>query len=388
MQKFIFLVFIAMAINLNAQNWVSVPLATAQHLNDIDFSTDSKGWIVGNEGTIFTYDGNTWQALLTDITQNLSAVYMIDADDVWIVGDSGLIVNYRGGEFIYYNGITTEYLSDIHMVDSMKGWITGDHATLLVFDGVTWKQDTIVDQGGFEVNDLYELDFIGDSLGMAVGHYGSILKYEGAWTNLTDQNTVHFSSVCIKDANHIMVGRYQGTPLDNWHDILSFTEGVLYSNPNTIAPVSCIDLVGDQGWAVSRAREILEYNGSDFTLNHWANQGLNGCKFLNDSLAWIVGDNGTLLKQENTSGIEDISQSRISRVYPNPVRTSINIDTGPYSLELAEVLSTDGRKIWESMQFDRNNGHYTLDLQSLRPGMYILRLTSGLNLYHCKIVKL
>jgi len=89
--------------SLNAQNqieWtdVSIPEASeASEWRDICFLDRLRGWVVGNEGTIYktTDAGVTWERERADTFENLNAVSMISNTTGWIAGDNGLILTYN-----------------------------------------------------------------------------------------------------------------------------------------------------------------------------------------------------------------------------------------------------------------------------------------------------
>jgi photosystem II stability/assembly factor-like uncharacterized protein len=72
-------------------------LPASQIWNDIFFIDSSTGWVVGELGQIYitTDGGESWENEESNVTADLNAIYMVRPDRGWIVGSDGIILSYN-----------------------------------------------------------------------------------------------------------------------------------------------------------------------------------------------------------------------------------------------------------------------------------------------------
>ncbi|MBK7852519.1 MAG: T9SS type A sorting domain-containing protein [Bacteroidetes bacterium] len=70
-------------------------------------------------------------------------------------------------------------------------------------------------------------------------------------------------------------------------------------------------------------------------------------------------------------------------VYPNPAVSNVYLRSNVLKYSL-EIFDTTGKLILSIVEFSDNN---TLNLEDLKPGTYIARITSGKNMKTARFVK-
>ena len=73
-------------------------------------------------------------------------------------------------------------------------------------------------------------------------------------------------------------------------------------------------------------------------------------------------------------GLENNSIETVVKIYPNPAQSIINIDSKNYLINSFEIFDLNGRKM--RTQNDINTNRFTIDVEILLPGIYILKLKS------------
>ncbi len=283
--------------NIDSPPWVKEELYTSTNLNDVFFLNEDYGWIVGDNGTIFKYYEQRWHFTEPDVSDNLRAVHIVDYDNTWVIGDNGTILNYRADTFIRYNSPITVKLIDIHMLDSITGWIVGGKGTILEYYNDEW-----VDIGFPNIRKLSifltQIDFYNDSNGIIVGDAQTIIRFRNGWQDVSPpENTQMYRSVCMVDTNVFFIGSFFAAAGDYCIGISYFPGDInLYSKSGTANHITSIKVRNNSGWAVGRTGDILKYDCSTFDFYKTIDSPLNSMFLVNDTLGWIVGGAGTLLK--------------------------------------------------------------------------------------------
>ncbi|MEZ5425647.1 MAG: YCF48-related protein [Pyrinomonadaceae bacterium] len=160
------------------KSWSRIIVPFKDELYHLDFVNSSRGWIVGDMGTVLaTVDGGmNWQLQKTGTDKALYNVDFRDSNDGFAVGGKGTILRTEnGGET--WELVKTSFPETFLRVDfasDKEGWIVGHKGTILRTSdkGKTWiKQESKTDKS------LYGL-YMTKKYGWAVGARGTILKYE------------------------------------------------------------------------------------------------------------------------------------------------------------------------------------------------------------------
>lgn len=144
------------------------------------FVSQDDGWIgagKGNTGTIFHYNGNSWQLIYETTSGPVRSVHFSSPDDGWAVSEDS-VFHFNGTSWI---GIwepppTILYLVDIFSSSPNSVWVLGRGSSsqyFLHFDGISWSLDSVPTP--FFLNSIFFTDY---STGWAVGDAGTIYKIE------------------------------------------------------------------------------------------------------------------------------------------------------------------------------------------------------------------
>ena len=160
------------------ETWTRITVPLKNELYHLEFSSSSRGWIVGDMGTILmTNDGGlNWQAQNSGTKKAIYNVDFRDSSDGFAVGGGGTILRTEnGGET--WETVKTSFANTflrVSFANDKEGWIVGHGGTVLRSSdkGKTWvKQESKTDKS------LYGL-FMSKKYGWAVGASGTILKYD------------------------------------------------------------------------------------------------------------------------------------------------------------------------------------------------------------------
>ena len=103
---------------------------------------------------------------------------------------------------------------------------------------------------------------------------------------------------------------------------------------------------------------------------------------------YVVGDNGTILKTTNGGGVginQSFSSSSTIKIYPIPTRDLLNVEIEAISgFATISIYKTNGQLVLEKMNISTKN---RIDLRSLSPAVYFIKLTDEQNVYVRKIIK-
>jgi photosystem II stability/assembly factor-like uncharacterized protein len=160
------------------ETWQRVNVPSKVELYHLDFDGNSRGWIVGDKGTILssTDEGRTWSKQDSGTSASLYNVDFRDSKEGYIVGKSGTILRTENGG-LHWSQVqvpSKESVMRVDFADDKNGWAVGYSGSILrSFDkGKSWiKQDSPVRTR------LYGL-FMDKKYGWAVGEKGTILQYK------------------------------------------------------------------------------------------------------------------------------------------------------------------------------------------------------------------
>ncbi len=355
------------------------------YLEEVCFSDDMNGWIVGQCNTILhtTDGGATWIAQSTE-NITLSSIFCLDSNTLWIAGNeyydtTKAIIYYttNGGDtwIKQQTGLATGFW-DVFFSNADTGTAvaggcvgcvpmdtTGSFIMRTTNGGETWT----VQEHYEDLTGLYGVFFTNDSTGIVVGTGGTILR------------TTNGGETWIEQTN------------ETWPELWN----VFFINADT-------GFVVGGNWSAHNEGIILRTTDGGTT---WTEQTiptempLNKVFFINDSTGTAVGNNGTILRTTNggetwteyiwpVSNIEEIREP-ITRIYPNPTNNVLNIEisnAGYQGLEI-EILTITGKLIYQK-EYRNINAHFVeqLDLSGYTKGIYLVKVRQSNSVYVGKIV--
>ena len=97
--------------------------------------------------------------------------------DLWAVGDDGLIWHKPSdgswSENVAPDAITSDDLYAVYPVSKNRVWAVGQNGVILEYNGYEWTEHS--ESGNF--NDLYDLSFVDENLGWAVGEDREVARW-------------------------------------------------------------------------------------------------------------------------------------------------------------------------------------------------------------------
>lgn len=115
---------------------------------------DEKGvFIVGDDGVILDFDGQTWQRQTAPVPVPIHALWGRTRNDLWAVGWMGLVLHHDGESWIHVRGCEVDEAGKYSSVplntplfavtglEDGRAWAVGDRGTILHFDGEGWTHE-------------------------------------------------------------------------------------------------------------------------------------------------------------------------------------------------------------------------------------------------------
>lgn len=305
--------------------WTAVNIGTTENLRGSAFKTAANGYVVGENSTIFKYDGNTWTQETTPSVDHINGIAFSD-DDVIAVGNNGLILRSVTG-----NG--------------------------------TWTQISAPYN-----SDLNAVTFNSNLTGIAAGQYGRIIRSSDGgqtWSPVLPAAYTWFKSVEMNVDSAWAVGT-------NGIIYESMDEGLTWVRNGIGTPNNLNNIV----FYGSEQRSILQANNPDYIFERAQapNRG------------YIVGNQGTarLFGEpivDTTNAVNNIFNFNVLfQVYPNPASDRINISSElkNQSHVIISVKDVFGRAI-QNISIPAGAGVFKkqLDISKLSNGYYFIDITLG-----------
>lgn len=370
-----------------------------------------------------------WVYQVSNTTQHLNGVYMIDAQTGWICGDAGtLLRTTNGGQNWVQVNVTVNDLNSIAFFDDNTGIAAGDNGTIIRTTnmGQSWA---VMSSGTSEQFRKVAVDAFGNFF--AAGDNGLFavsadngatwqVKSSGTLTRLRsitasgsgnvwvagDDGTIRFSS----NSGDTWTAQSSGILNDDLHDI-QFVNGLtgfaagsssnfIFTSDGGQTWVSRNSGIffgmngiyfqnSNVGWGVSIAGTIFFTTDAGLS---WTSQPcgsaftLREAHFIHQGKGWTVGDNGTVVMYDNpTIPVELVSFTHF--VSGNDVNltwtTATENNNRGFEIERATIPSSGGsaqQLLWEKIGFLEGRGttteptNYLFEDQGLRQGAYNYRI--------------
>lgn len=319
----------------NAQSkWTVLPPVTDACLYGVDFLDQNNGVVVGEHGSILitSDEGVNWRKLNAGISGCLNSVCYIDLERIMAVGNDGLILSTKDGGYtweILKTEVNAETdLLSIEMTPTGQGIIGGSSQTLLTTKdyGDTWLMISKNGKGRF--NSVKILD---EATAYVFGNnsrnnhvIGKITDFENLTISHEYQvfNNNNYSEGLITDGipitndTIITIGIMRNFPSNERMSYIAGSEvwvtdkwlPVFHSDSSFYSSIDMIDrhaiAVGGRFYQSSAGNKGYLISESHDQGKVWrdiycpaGNTVLNDVKML-DNAAYIVGDNGLIMKVE------------------------------------------------------------------------------------------
>jgi photosystem II stability/assembly factor-like uncharacterized protein len=353
--------------------WVAQNPGTTENLEDVHFFSKDTGMVVGAKGYIgMTYDGcKTWDTVTSNTNNDLYEIFFINRNIGWIAGDYVLLKTTNGGKTWSSpsTNVPSQLNTGIHFQSEDIGYMTGSQVYITTNGGKNWS---VLTQGNAfkhsvtitpnndvyvcgnsgamgkstdlttfslmtppNASNLYKIQFMNDSVGVAVGDLQNIIYTNDAganWSLRTTASTGGLIGLCT-------------TNKGNW-------------------------------WAVGGFGKIKRSIDSGITWSDYAsgvqNVELRDVFFLNDDLGWAVGA-GTVIKYENPAVNTINIIKRQFEMYPNPANGLVNIKNVEVNSRIT-ITDEIGRLVLDKISIDKLIQVKTMDF---KPGVYLVSITNN-----------
>ncbi|MET0391615.1 MAG: choice-of-anchor L domain-containing protein [Chitinophagaceae bacterium] len=266
---------------------------------------------VGTGGTIlYSTTGNSWTPSAAGATENIRTV-SLSGTDYYAAADNGILLKSAtgGSSWIPVTSGTAANLKALAFGSTgTTGIGVGSMGTIIrTTTGTSWAP-----VANTESKQLYASVMVDNTTGFAVGRNGVVIKTTtggDTWSNLNAGTNKNLRAVDFSDLTHGIVAGDNGTlkrtengGLDNFNKAVSIS-----ANNITFTDVQLVNanLAFAVGYTGSNAGVVYQSNngGQSWTLVPLTiTNKLNAVYFVDASMGFVVGDNGTVYKATQTTG--------------------------------------------------------------------------------------
>ena len=133
---------------------------------------------------------------------------------------------------------------------------------------------------------------------------------------------------------------------------------------------------------------------TSFTLNEiqkmtFASGNITINKITGSPDSYVLSDLHCLLFNASVTEVEETTSLESSFIiYPNPVNTELNLQPGALNNQTTtiQILSIDGRMVYHE-QVQTNATNHQINISALPEGLYLCRITNGINSEIKKFIK-
>lgn len=283
----------------------ATPPLSASGLRAVWGSSAEDVWVVGADGVIFHFDGESWLPFESGTRQDLQAVHGTGPSDAWAVGDDTLL--HWDGE------VWTEQLPDVELFEMLLGvwcerpgkvWMSGvatdvNQGVMRFFDGGTegrWEEEGVwevaVANGSTSLWDVWGAGPTEIwSGGTSAGGGGFVVHGGGQAFDLVGYSGGAARAIWGTAGNDVWIAPYEGA-MHHW-------DGVAWTPSPGVEVQNLIGVGGsarDDAWAVGLDGAIFHWDGAS-----WESSFVETGRHLSSVWAaarddaWIAGAEGTLL---------------------------------------------------------------------------------------------
>lgn len=398
MKNLIFTICFSILSIAGTCQWVNMTTPVTDPLYAVSFCDPINGIAAGASGTvIITNDGGLTWTQLTGYSEDFRSVCMVNPQLIFLGGDN-LYRSSDGGQTWTTPGIQSP--KSFSFVDNLNGTCTGISGVYQTTDGgESWIK---VVNGGTTV---YESSADFGQTAIAMGNVGGFITYSAAAVRSEGGTWYSFDSFSFPNSNawvsvhfpnpdtaYLFMNQFSHWVPSDKNQFVRLTGFELVSDPfgglmwafqseviNETIPDymnSVFFLNAREGYACGENGSVYKTTtgGSTWETDYTGTTRLWKMQFVNNAVAYAVGDEGTLLKHDLTTGIDHPGSAVAFNLYPNPAKEACIIKTNGNACRI-EVISTEGRVVFSQL-IQKDQCETTLHLQSLHPGLYIIRSTS------------
>lgn len=223
-------------------------------VNHIWGSAPDDIFLLGSNGAVLHFDGQTVTPFAGVSGNSLHAVWGRAFNDVYAVGDQGRVVHYDGVSWTGYTRPTTESLRDVRVING-KLVVAGTNGACFRFDGAVWESLSAPIAG--DISDVVE-DSNGDLLAAT---YGGILhRAAGRWRHQIGFTTEGLRSVWVADEHNVFAvgghGVIEQRDDSGWRPVYVGSREDWWAGVSGNSPADV--------YVVGRAGKALHYDGAQW----------------------------------------------------------------------------------------------------------------------------
>jgi len=368
------LIFLASFAQANAQ-WFNLTSPTTTHLYSTYFANYDTGYAVGGNinSSVFlkTVNGGSNWYLITNIqTQWLYDVVFLNDTVGLACGYDGPMykTSDAGVNWVAKPSQTTAWLYSIAKTPDGIIYATGTDGALIksINGGDNWTNVT-----SNTAQTMLDLQFYDNNYGAAVGYNGEMIYTTDGGNNwavklMGTSNSI--TGVWMLSPDTIFTCAAAGNIYKTTNAGASFS--YVNNGPNDLNSIFFPD--NNNGYAVGTQKIYQTTNGgvnwSEMTPLPTANSLKDIFVSSDNAVMYAVGNNGTIIKNINTIGIEENEIKELA-IYPNPTTGLIYIPVKANSR--INVLNLNGAQV-KSVDFV-NEDVIELNLNALADGTYIVQ---------------
>ncbi len=199
----------------------------------------TKGYVAGQDGLVYFYDGARWRLQQKLTEQIFRALKLNSPGDIWIGGRNGAIFHFDGKSWRstpVRQADSRSFIMNFSFLSPTDGWAVGSRG-IWHYDGAAWDSMPCP-----VASYLRDVEMISPTEGWIISHGGDILRYNGAeWSlyqkipNNTSSTLLGLQSLRNGDAYRLYFLTTGGIYGTTWEKIPTFTD---------VSPSINIHLVG------------------------------------------------------------------------------------------------------------------------------------------------
>ncbi|MBN2683272.1 MAG: endonuclease [Bacteroidales bacterium] len=325
------------------------------------------GTTLGNINNAVNMSGTgTFTANILAQAQNTRVFYKIVASDgtnsQTSIMYSYLVPEYFSGSVTSIRAIQGETTSSPYADQNVSttGVVTG------VFPTGYFIQDGYGPWSGLYIYDSYNTPMLGDSIVVS----GLITEYFG----MTEMKNISASYLCGENMNLPPLTVIQaGEAAEQYESVLV---GVVGAN--------CTDADAGYGmWTINDASgSVFVHNNTSYSYTPTIGQQYTVTGPLNYTFGEFKIELRTSADVQLGLGIEESANNGLI-VYPNPANDLLFLDSNEIIFIKVEIFDINGKKL----SLDFNKETKSINIESLKPGLYNIKLESDKSIYYSKFVK-